>query len=135
MRYGLGRSGIVLALLFVVCAVASAANKNVAAGTWGGQHAVLTVTKDGGAIEFDCANARIEKPLVADSSGRFVADGIMGAEHAGPVRDDDAAKGTPVKFRGHIDGDTMTLTMEINAQEDQSFTLKFNDSGRLMKCR
>src|SRR6267142_639204 len=64
----------------------AAADKRVAAGTWGGDHVALEVTDAGGHLEFDCASGDVQQPLVVVDDARFGVDGIYVREHAGPIR-------------------------------------------------
>ena len=121
--------------LLIMGTVLFAADKTVPPGTWGGEHAVLTVTAQGATLELDCANAAIGRPLLVDSGGNFRVEGALQVEHAGPVRDDETSHGRPATFEGHVSGDAMTFSMHISGQPKQTFRLQFHNRGRLMKCR
>ena len=134
LRSGLRSCVVVCCFLTLATVLTTAADKKVARGTWGGEHAVLKVTAEGASVELDCANAAIDKPLVVDGDGNFRVEGALQVEHAGPVRDDEAFHGTPATFEGHVSGDAMTLTMQISGQEKQTFRLQLHNGGRLRKC-
>jgi hypothetical protein len=48
------------ALFFQCCSMAQAADQqSLPGGIWGGKHLKLTLTKDGGTLEYDCAQGTI----------------------------------------------------------------------------
>ena len=52
-------------------------NESVPNGAWGGDHAALTVTDNGGRVEFDCAHGTLDHPLQVDERGRFSVAGTF----------------------------------------------------------
>jgi hypothetical protein len=137
------RNGLACAFLLAIsigCAAATPAEQEALTGSWGGPHISLELTKDGGRVEYDCAHGTIAGPVVLDREGRFEAAGTHSAEHPGPVREEDERReGQPVRYRGKVSGETLTLTVtpagsnETN-EEIGTFTLTRGATPRLMKC-
>ena len=63
---------------------AAAASELVPNGAWGDDHVVLTVTDNGGRVEFDCAHGTLDHPLRLDDRGRFSVPGTFVPERGGP---------------------------------------------------
>lgn len=112
-------------------------DQNLANGVWGGQHVRAEVTDNGVEIEFDCARGTIPKRIILNNSHQFDVTGTFAPEHAGPVRDDESSTGRPARYKGTVDQQELTLTIsDPNTKEViGTFTLKFGNEGRLMKCR
>src|SRR6267142_1618957 len=71
---------VVLLVASVGCAgmpFALGADATVPNGTWGGEHASLTVTDAGAHAEFDCASGDIDQPLAVDAEGRLNVEGVV----------------------------------------------------------
>ncbi len=94
----------------------------------------MQVLEKGAQLEFDCAAGEITEPLTIDGNGDFDVHGTYAAEHPGPTtRDDDA--GAAAHYRGHVEGDTMTLKIARGKDEIGSFTLTRDRQPILRKCR
>jgi hypothetical protein len=109
----------------------------VASGEWGGRGAILTVRDDGGSVELDCAHGSVEV-LSLDKDGRFDVAGRLAREHSGPIRRDETDSSAPARYRGSVEGQTMTLTIVVGDDGSQTlgpFALTLGSAGRLMKCR
>ena len=109
----------------------------VPTGTWGGDHIGLEVTDQMAEIEFDCAHGTINHQLTLDSDLNFNLTGTYTREHAGPVRREEGSHGQPARFTGHVDGQTMTLTITLIEKNETlgTFTLTHGRQPRIMKCR
>jgi hypothetical protein len=96
----------------------------------------LTVKDTGADIQFDCAHGRTEEPIVLDDAKRFDARGIFVREHGGPVKKDEAESSQPVRYKGRVDGDQMTLTVapEDGGDDLGSFSLAKGSRGHLVRC-
>jgi len=107
------------------------------AGVWGGQHIRAEVTERGAEIEFDCARGSIPAQITLNCSHQFDVSGTFSPEHGGPVRDNETSTGRPVRYKGTLAQEELTLTIsDVNTKEViGTFTLKFGNEGRLMKCR
>ena len=104
-------------------------------GTWGGDHAALTITATGSSIEFDCAHGTMPAPLTLNRDTFDVA-GEYVQEHGGPIRSDDNAPRQPARYSGTVSGRTMTLRVRLTetAQDLGAFTLTLGSAGRVFKC-
>jgi len=107
--------------------------RTVPAGTWGGDHARLTISSTAATIEFDCAHGTIDVPLTVDRNGRFDVGGIFVREHGGPIRVDETLEQEPARYAGTTDGRTMNLIV-TSSRPLGTFTLVFGQQGRVFKC-
>jgi len=117
------------------CGASSSPDSFVHIGTWGGDHALLTVTTTNATIEFDCAHGALSAPI-ALADGTFDVMGEYFPEHGGPIRVDDPVVRQPARYSGSIDRRTMTLRVRViePSQEVGTFTLTLGTSGRVFKC-
>src|ERR1044071_8188775 len=113
------------------------AGEKLSAGVWGGDHVRMEVGEGGVSFEFDCGAGNIDRPVALDGEGRFDAKGTFVAEHAGPVRRGEEANTRPASYKGHVRGDTLTLTLTLEGAEEagNTYTLTRGSEGRLRKCR
>jgi hypothetical protein len=111
--------------------------KRIAQGAWGGQHITMQVSESSATIEFDCAHAQIDGPLITDRRGRFKLKGMFSPERGGPVRANENSNGQPAHFAGWTDGKKMTLTVTLAGQKESlgTFNLARGTEGLLFKCR
>jgi hypothetical protein len=94
------------------------------------------VSDSGARVEYDCAHGTIDGPITLDAQGRFEARGAHVRERGGPVREDEAERGVPARYRGTVAADTMTLTVTLDSGEDVgSFTLTRDRAPRIRKCQ
>ena len=122
------------ALLFpAVLNSASEKPYRLATGAWGGDHVIMNVTANGAELEFDCASGEISEPINVDANADFDVSGKYGGEHPGPTRDEDTS--TLVRYRGHIDHDSMNLTIVSGKETVGSFTLTRGRDTILRKCK
>src|SRR5438045_2227302 len=104
-------------------------------GTWGGEHVILEVSKNGAVLEFDCAHGQIDQPLILDKKGRFAVRGTFTPEHGGPVRRDEITPSSAARYSGQVKGDAMTLKIVGGGVDVGIFTLNRGDHPLLRKCR
>jgi len=106
-------------------------------GVWGGQHISMEVTARQASIEYDCAHATIDLPIILDRHGRFNVRGRQFPEHGGPVREGSESGGYAARFVGEVKEKEMTLTVTKSETNESigTFTLKFGQQPRLMKCK
>ena len=105
-------------------------------GVWGGQGIHLEVNEKSAKVEFDCAHGTIQGPLTLDGKGKFKLKGTFTREHGGPVRSDQKEAGEAAVYSGSIKGETMTLELRIDGQDQPlaSYVLTKGKTGRLHKC-
>ena len=127
--------GVVLLASVSACGTSSAPDSFIPPGTWGGEHAALTVTATNATIEFDCAHGALPAPI-ALADGAFDVMGDYFPEHGGPIRIDDPVVRQPARYSGSINGRTMTLRVRLieSAQDVGTFTLALGSNGRVFKC-
>jgi hypothetical protein len=107
----------------------------VATGAWGGEHIVLEVSEKGADAEFDCAHGQVTQPITLDKHGDFDVAGTFTPEHGGPVRRDENATPASARYSGHVDGDTMSLTITLGKEKVGIFALIRGSRPKLTKCR
>ena len=106
----------------------------VPSGAWGGEHVVLTVTDNGGRVEFDCAHGTLDHPLQLDDRGRFSVAGTYVPEHGGPVRAGEVPESRPARYQGRLDGQKLEFTMTVEGHTGQVFTVALGKGPKLTKC-
>lgn len=104
-------------------------------GRWGGDHIGLTVVKDGGQVEFDCAAGSIDEPFLTDSAGHFA---LLGSWWFTPpvVTQEWQPDKQRTRYSGLVEGNRMTLTV-TRLEDNQllgSFTLFFEQPPFLIRC-
>ncbi len=128
---------VALYALLVVAACMSATGPGpvVMNGTWGGDHALLTITATSAELEFDCAHGAMPAPITLDR-GAFDVAGDYVQEHGGPIRTDENAPRQPARYSGTVSGRTMTLRVRLTdtAQDLGTYSLTLGSSGRVFKC-
>jgi hypothetical protein len=136
LRGGYTTVVLVLLLLSGVAMVYSRIMSRISRGEWGGLHISMNVGEKSATIEYDCAKGVIEGPLAVDDAGEFNLRGSFTPERGGPVRADETPRGQGAMYSGTIKGNTMTLTLKIDGEDDsETFTLEKGKTGKLMKCK
>jgi hypothetical protein len=123
--------------LLLLAAMLSAGHKGrVEPGDWGGRGARLTVDKHGAQLELDCARGSLGAMTL--EKGRFDVAGRFVREHGGPIRKDEAEDAVSARYRGSVQGRTMTLEIVLEGEGSQTvgpFELTLGGQARLTKCR
>lgn len=127
---------IVPMLFSASCADSSSPPSPLLVGSWGGEHAGLLVTPDGGALEYDCASGRITEPLRRGRGGILVAEGTHTSAHGGPVRVDESPPRRPASYTGRLEGNTLTLTVVMTDSNTTvgTFQLTRGRPPHVVKC-
>ena len=107
----------------------------VANGAWGGEHIVLQVSGKGADVEFDCAHGQVTQQITLDKHGDFDVAGTFTPEHGGPVRRDENTPSASARYSGHVDGDTMSLTITLGKEKVGIYTLNRGSRAHVTKCR
>jgi hypothetical protein len=104
------------------------------AGTWGGEHVLITVASASATFEFDCAHGSTDAPITLDRHGHFRAAGLLVTE-GGPVREPPEA-GSAVLFEGDRRGRQLdfSVTRSGESQAIGHFTAVMGAAPRLFKC-
>jgi len=106
----------------------------VATGAWGGEHIVLKISEKGADLEFDCAHGQVTQRITVDKHGDFDVAGTFTPEHGGPVRRDENTPSASARYSGHVDGDTMSLTVTLGKERVGIYTLIRGSRPSLTKC-
>jgi hypothetical protein len=125
---------VAVGLLAAAACFDSRPTHEVAHGTWGGDHVRLTVTAEGGQLEFDCAHGAMTAPLMVEADDHFSVPGYFVREHGGPVRDGEAEERRPTVYAGEVDAPTLTFTFGVDGETAGPFTVAFGRPARLTKC-
>lgn len=78
-------------------------------GEWGGTHIGLSLTANGGTLDYDCAAGTINGPLLLQSDGSFTASGIHTPGWGGPEIAGQTPPSYHVRYSGRVRANTMTL--------------------------
>jgi hypothetical protein len=107
----------------------------VAFSTWAGSHISLTITVNGGLVEYDCAEGEILEPI-RPVNGRFSVRGIHREGTGGPVGIDPIAVPRPARYEGVITDDRMNLTVTLTDRNERLgvFNLRGGAESQLVKC-
>jgi len=131
-----------LIVVFALCGVllqagtrAAPGASAVATGAWGGEHIILQVSEKGADVEFDCAHGQVTQQITLDKHGDFDVAGTFTPEHGGPVRRDEKAQSASARYSGHVDGDTMSLTVTLGEEKVGIYTLTRGSRANITKCR
>jgi hypothetical protein len=118
-------------------AVVRVKENRVAEGLWGGAHLRLSVSRDGAALEFDCASGQVGAPFETDARGRFDQPGTYTRQGPGPIRIGREPTARPARYSGRVEGDRMTLAVRLEGSDRPlgEYTLTRGDRGQVMKCR
>jgi hypothetical protein len=108
---------------------------SVSEGSWGGEHMILEVSAKGAEIELDCAHGQIAQHISLDRHGNFDVAGTFAPEHGGPVLRDENTPPKQARYSGHVDGNTMSLTVTAGKETVGMFTLTRGSHPLLRKCR
>lgn len=134
MRYLRSVVGVGLTAL-CACALGGAPSSgDTVLGAWGGAHAGLTLTAEGGIITYDCAHGTLGAPVRSDGAGRFDVAGVHVREHGGPVRIGEIPDSLLARYLGEVSGDRMVLRVLVGADTLGPFALQRGVAPRLFRC-
>ena len=124
-------------MMFLVLAgvlLSGCRGERVPNGSWGDDHVVLTVTDNGGRVEFDCAHGTLDHPLRLDDRGRFSVAGTFVLD-GGPARTGEDSRSRPARYQGRLDRQKLEFTVTVEGQTGQGpFTVTLGKSPKLTKC-
>ena len=111
--------------------------RQVARGTWGGDHVRLEVGEKGAELEFDCAHGSIDNSILLDDQGRFEIKGVLVREQHGPVRVGHEPKNESAVYSGRLQGAKMTLWVTLSGSQETlgTYSLVHGEQGIVRKCR
>jgi len=127
------RSALTVSLVLGMLTVADAGAQKLQ-GTWGGERVIIKVTEAGADLEFECARGRINQAIRPDQHGDFDLPGSLTPEGRGPTRDG-GDNANQVRYQGHLQDKTMTLTVVSGDEKLGPYTLTRDSEPILRKCR
>jgi hypothetical protein len=131
-----------LAVLLVVCSF-GCGGKSPAVGTlhdtqsqnlWAGEDVILTLTAEGGTLEFACASGRMDEPLALSAAGSFAVDGIYAPEPGGPAEPGAQSPSLAARFSGTVSGDAMQLSVTLSNTTHGPYALTRGKQVQLDRC-
>jgi hypothetical protein len=105
-------------------------------GTWRSIAAEMTLTVQGGSIQFGCASGTINAPVMLNARGEFRVDGTY-TQGSGvpPAPQIPPPTPQPTVYSGQVSGNTLTFTFQINGGSISSpFTLERDGSAHVIFC-
>ena len=117
-------------------AIPTQPDATVKAGQWGGPHISMSVAAASTEIEFDCGRATVPGSIEIDRDGNFVATGTFLQDRPGPTTPAGPAQ-RPMRLSGTVKGDDMQVSIVLtdSSEDVGSFTLTFDTTPRLVKCK
>ena len=127
----------IISILVFTCLVTTSAQRPIPAGLWGGNGIQLTVTANGGVIEYGCDSGTINGRLRADSRGKFSAVGTHVFGSGGPRNQGDPqSRARQARYEGVRTGDKLEIAVflpELNRSFGK-FTLRRGRAATLERC-
>jgi len=104
-------------------------------GTWGGLHVLLTLSANGGRIEYDCGQGTLDEPVRPDAQGAFHVRGQHNQNHGGPARvADEPPAPQQATYDGTVSGDHMQLRVSSNGEAIGSYALRRGADPQMAYC-
>jgi len=104
-------------------------------GAWGGLHVLLTLSADGGRIDYDCAQGTIDEPVRPDASGAFHVRGQHTQHQGGPARvADEPPAPKQARYDGTVSGDRMQLRVSIDGEAIGNYALRRGADPQMVNC-
>lgn len=124
----------ILLLVLAGCATSPPADVPLT-GRWGGPHVGLELTREGGALEYDCAAGLIEGPVLPRGDGTFESQGKHTPGTGGPERVGEVRPTYEALYGGTVRGDRMTLLVRVeNGILIGPLTLRRGAEPVLLRC-
>ena len=136
-RFNVARTSLIAVLggLTVMACAATQASGPPLTGDWGGRGLNLTLTADGGTLEYDCAAGTIKGAIHPNNNGEFTATGTHEAFTPGPQDADAKPAGVAANYVGSVSGSTMILQVQpAGAERMTSYTLTQGRRAKLIRC-
>lgn len=120
--------------LLAACATVPSASHPVV-GEWGGTHVGLSLTPNGGTLEYDCATGTIIGPLTLHPDGTFDAEGIHTPGWGGPEIEGQVLPTYRARYSGSVRGGVMSLQGRLeNGVSLGPFTLRRGSEPIIFRC-
>lgn len=107
-------------------------------GQWNGSHAALTLTADGGSIEFNCGRVTLDGALVPGADGTFAVAGqrLVQTGRPRPGSDEPLPPITePVAVSGRVQDGRMQLRVDQAGQSVAVFNLQRGGVDDVANCQ
>lgn len=126
--------GLLFGLTLLVACEAEPAAGHQITGNWGGQHVRLSLTANGGTLEYDCGSGTVEV-LRTKRDGAFVAKGTHTPSRGGPVFQGQVLPSYRVRYSGSVRGNAMRLQGRLeNGTMLGPFSLRRGTEPSLVRC-
>jgi hypothetical protein len=105
-------------------------------GTWRSIAAEMTLTVQGGSIQFGCASGTINAPVMLNAQGEFLVNGTY-TQGSGvpPPPESPPPTPQPTVYSGKVSGNTLTLNLQIQGGSPGSpFTLERDGTAQVIFC-
>ena len=120
--------------LLAACATLPSASHPVV-GEWGGTHVGLSLTLNGGTLEYDCATGTMIGPLMLQPDSTFDAEGIHTPGWGGPEIEGQVLPTFRVRYSGSVRGGVMSLQGRLeNGVSLGPFTLRRGSEPIIFHC-
>ena len=130
----MGHNWFLMPLFLAACATPLPASHPIV-GEWGGTHVGLSLTPNGGRLEYDCASGTLIGPLVPRPDGTFDAQGIHTPGWGGPEIEGQVLPSYPVRYSGSVRGDVMNLRGRLeNGVSLGPFILRRGSEPVIFRC-
>jgi hypothetical protein len=108
---------------------------DLAKGTWGGQGIGLTVEENHAVLQFDCASGEVNSQIKVAKDGSFDVAGTLSTRSPGPTRVGPESNAKNVRYKGKVDGKSMTLAIvDQDGKTLSSHTLELGAGARIHRC-
>ena len=105
------------------------------AGMWGGDRAILTLTDQGGRLQFDCGFATFDEAVRPNGKGRFKVTALYFPEHGGPTAADQPPAELTAALSGVVQGESLRLTFRpAGRREAQTLNMVAGQRLKLIRC-
>ncbi len=104
-------------------------------GTWRSHFAEVTLSAQGGSIQFSCASGAINAPVILNAQGEFSVDGTytQGSGVAPPPGSEPTPK--PVVYSGKVSSNTLTFSYQTQGGSISGpFTVVRDSSDKVIFC-
>ncbi len=125
-----------LGYLFVPILTQPPISTSIPKGAWGSENLSMNVQSSAITLQYSCASGSINQPVVVDAQGNFTASGTYTQQRGGPAQQDETLPTYPVRYIGHISGNSMTLTVSRTdvSQDFGTYQLQYGQTGNVPLC-
>lgn len=105
-------------------------------GTWRSLAAELTVTEQGGSIQFGCATGTIDAPILLNAKGEFSVNGTYTQlSGVAPPPGSNPPTPQPTVYTGRVSGNNLSFTGRFqNGTKLNSITVVRDGSVQVVQC-